>query len=109
MPSVSPPSSPVVDEVDDVTSRDESIPLRREPGRITIGTDPTDDRIAGPCPQGPRPGEPTRGGRPARPGSDRPRRRRSRPAKPAAATCRRPSASACCIAAVFVVAVLSQP
>ena len=32
------------DDLDDVTNRDESVPLRREPGRITIGTDPTDDR-----------------------------------------------------------------
>jgi hypothetical protein len=38
------PLEPVVGEGDDITSRDESIPLRREPGRITIGTDPTDDR-----------------------------------------------------------------
>ena len=62
------PVEPVVDEVDDVTNRDDSIPLRREPGRITIGTDPTDDRSR-PVPRKGRPGEPTRGGRPARSGS----------------------------------------
>jgi phosphatidate cytidylyltransferase len=56
-----------VDETSDITSRDDSIPLRREPGRITIGTDPTDDRSR-PVRKG-RPGEPTRGGRPARSGS----------------------------------------
>ena len=59
---------PIADEIDDVTNRDDSIPLRREPGRITIGTDPTDDRSR-PVPRKGRPGEPTRGGRPARSGS----------------------------------------
>lgn len=51
----------------DVTG-DDSLPLRREPGRITIGTDPTDDRSR-PIPRKGRPGEPSRGGRPARSGS----------------------------------------
>ena len=83
------------------------IPLRREPGRITIGTDPTDDRSR-PMPRKGRPGEPTRGGRPARSGST------ARPPATAGearadATCRRPSPSASCIAVVFVVAVLWQP
>lgn len=55
------------DDTGDLTSRDDSIPLRREPGRITIGTDPTDDRSR-PVRKG-RPGEPNRGGRPARSGS----------------------------------------
>ena len=64
-------SSRVVGEMDDVTNRDDSIPLRREPGRITIGTDPTDDRSR-PVPRKGRPGEPTRGGRPARSGSSGP-------------------------------------
>jgi phosphatidate cytidylyltransferase len=60
------PIDPVL-EVDDVTNPDESIPLRREPSRITIGTDPTDDRSR-PVRKG-RPGEANRGGRPARSGS----------------------------------------
>jgi phosphatidate cytidylyltransferase len=55
------------DDTGDLTNRDDSIPLRREPGRITIGTDPTDDRSR-PVRKG-RPGEPNRGGRPARSGS----------------------------------------
>src|SRR6476659_1384868 len=62
------PIEAIADEIDDVTNRDDSIPLRREPGRITIGTDPTDDRSR-PIPRKGRPGEPTRGGRPARSGS----------------------------------------
>ncbi|MEY2582596.1 MAG: phosphatidate cytidylyltransferase [Ilumatobacteraceae bacterium] len=59
---------PAGDEIADITNRDDSVPLRREPGRITIGTDPTDDRSR-PVPRKGRPGEPTRGGRPARSGS----------------------------------------
>ncbi len=55
------------DDTGDLTNRDDSIPIRREPGRITIGTDPTDDRSR-PVRKG-RPGEPNRGGRPARSGS----------------------------------------
>ena len=86
------PHQPVGDEADDITDRDDSIPLRREPGRITIGTDPTDGRSR-PVPRKGRPGEPSRGGRPARSGSTaRP------PARPGevgtAATCRPPSVSA---------------
>jgi phosphatidate cytidylyltransferase len=62
---------PVFDEVE-TPSRDESAPVRREPGRITIGTDPTDG--AGSRPQSPnrrpRPSDPTgRGARPVRSGS----------------------------------------
>src|SRR5262245_25942722 len=38
----------------DATNRDESAPVRREPGRITIGTDPTDGNMARP-PAGRRP------------------------------------------------------
>ncbi|HEY7626161.1 MAG TPA: phosphatidate cytidylyltransferase [Ilumatobacteraceae bacterium] len=83
-----------IDELDDVTARDvsrdisqdisrdltrdDSLPLRREPGRITIGTDPTDDRSR-PAPRKGRPGDPNRGGRPARSGS--PARPPTRPAK----------------------------
>src|SRR5512143_2974024 len=50
------------DDLDDVTNRDDSLPLRREPSRITIGTDPTDDRSR-PIPRKGRPGEPRGGGR----------------------------------------------
>ena len=47
----------------DATARDESAPVRREPGRITIGTDPTDgqgSRASGPT-RRPRSGTPPRG------------------------------------------------
>jgi phosphatidate cytidylyltransferase len=57
------------------TARDESIPVRREPGRITIGTDPTDGAMARPQPAGrrPRPSEAAaRGPRPGRPAPQRP-------------------------------------
>jgi hypothetical protein len=57
------PGEPVVGEGDDITNRDDSIPIRREPGRITIGTDPTDDRSR-PVPARADRGEPNRGGRP---------------------------------------------
>jgi phosphatidate cytidylyltransferase len=101
------PIETIADEIDDVTNRDDSVPLRREPGRITIGTDPTDDRSR-PIPRKGRPGEPTRGGRPARSGS---------PARPPA----RPTSSGngrdlptaigvgIVLAIVFVVAVLVSP
>jgi phosphatidate cytidylyltransferase len=56
------------------TARDESIPVRREPGRITIGTDPTDGAMARPQPAGrrPRPSEAaSRGPRTGRPAPQR--------------------------------------
>ena len=56
------------DDTGDIIGRDESVPVHRQPGRITIGTDPTGDRSR-PVPRKGRPGEPTRGGRPARSGS----------------------------------------
>ena len=52
-------------------ARDESAPVRREPGRITIGTDPTDGAASRPASSGrrARPGDatsrPGKGGRPA--------------------------------------------
>ncbi|MBI4934656.1 MAG: phosphatidate cytidylyltransferase [Actinobacteria bacterium] len=62
------PEEPLFDDAEP-TARDESAPVRREPGRITIGTDPTDG--ASSRPQGvnrrPRQGDPT--GRGARPGA----------------------------------------
>ena len=47
------------------TGRDESAPVRREPGRITIGTDPTDGAASRPSSAGrrPRPGDATARGR----------------------------------------------
>ena len=99
------PSEPVVGEGDDITNRDDSIPLRREPGRITIGTDPTDDRSR-PVPRKGRPGEPNRGGRPARSGST------TRPAtRPVKSGRDLPTAIGVglLIAAVFVIAVVISP
>jgi hypothetical protein len=61
------PEEPLFDDAE-TTARDESAPVRREPGRITIGTDPTDG--ASSRPQGanrrPRPSDSTgRGARPS--------------------------------------------
>ena len=96
---------PITGEIEDITNRDDSIPIRREPGRITIGTDPTDDRSR-PVRKG-RPGEPTRSGRPARSGSG------SRPAaKPATSSPRDvPTAIGVglLMAAAFIVAVVVGP
>jgi phosphatidate cytidylyltransferase len=98
---------PPTGEVEDVTGRDDSIPLRREPGRITIGTDPTDDRSR-PMPRKGRPGEPTRGGRPARSGTPA----RSTPARPTKSSARdMPTAVGVglLLAAVFLIAVVVSP
>jgi phosphatidate cytidylyltransferase len=50
---------------------DGSVPVRRGPGRITIGTDPTDDRMGRPMPKKTSRGsgrvDPSRGPRPVRP------------------------------------------
>jgi phosphatidate cytidylyltransferase len=97
---------PVLGEGDDITNRDDSIPLRREPGRITIGTDPTDDRSR-PVPRKGRPGEPTRGGRPARSGSTA--RPATRPAKSSGRDLPTAIGVGLLIAAVFVVAVVISP
>ena len=58
-------SEPGLFEVPAATNRDESIPVRREPGRITIGTDPTDGASSRPQSSGrrPRPGDATSRGR----------------------------------------------
>ena len=46
------PAGASADPTGDVVATDESAPLpRREPGRITIGTDPTDDRQGRPMPK----------------------------------------------------------
>jgi phosphatidate cytidylyltransferase len=72
-------------EITDITSRDESMPTRREQGRITIGTDPTDDRSRPVARKG-RPNEAARTGRPAnavasgRPGGGVPKSGRDMPA-----------------------------
>jgi phosphatidate cytidylyltransferase len=100
------PAEPVVGEGDDITSRDDSIPLRREPGRITIGTDPTDDRSR-PIPRKGRPGEPTRGGRPARSGS--PARPPTRPVKGGTRDLPTAIGVGLLIAALFIVAVVVSP
>jgi phosphatidate cytidylyltransferase len=92
------------DETGDITN--DSIPLRREPGRITIGTDPTDDRSR-PIPRKGRPGEPTRGGRPARSGS--PARPSSRSTKSDSRDLPTAIAVGLLIAIVFVISVLVSP
>jgi phosphatidate cytidylyltransferase len=68
-----PDSGPIPFEDIDATGQHESVPVRREPGRITIGTDPTDGAMARPSPSG------RRGGRP----SDPTGRGAARPARPA--------------------------
>ncbi len=100
------PIEPVVGEGDDITNRDDSIPIRREPGRIQIGTDPTDDRSR-PTPRKGRPGEPTRGGRPARSGSTS--RPPARPTKSGTRDLPTAIGVGLLIAAVFVVAVVISP
>ena len=96
----------VVVVADDVTNRDDSIPIRREPGRITIGTDPTDDRSR-PMPRKGRPGEPTRGGRPARSGS--PAHPTSRPTKSSGRDLPTAIGVGLILAAVFVAALVVSP
>jgi phosphatidate cytidylyltransferase len=68
-----PDSGPIPFEDVDATGQHESVPVRREPGRITIGTDPTDGAMARPAPSG------RRGGR----ASDPTGRGSTRPARPA--------------------------
>ncbi|MDP2290479.1 MAG: phosphatidate cytidylyltransferase [Actinomycetota bacterium] len=94
------------------TNRDESAPVRREQGRITIGTDPTDGAASRPTSSGrrPRPGDATsRGGRGARPTTPQ----RSATGKPTGGTGGRdmPTAVAVglAIAAVFIGALLYKP
>jgi phosphatidate cytidylyltransferase len=99
------PIEPLGVDPDDITNRDDSIPLRREPGRITIGTDPTDDRSR-PVRKG-RPGEPTRGGRPARSGSTA--RPTNRPAKANARDLPTAIGVGLLIAIVFVISVIVSP
>jgi phosphatidate cytidylyltransferase len=100
------PIDAVAEDVHDITSRDESIPLRREPGRITIGTDPTDDRSRPVARKG-RPGEPPRGGRPVRSGSTS--RSASRPAKSSGRDIPTAIGVGLLIAAAFVITVVVSP
>jgi len=70
-------------------TRDESVPVRREPGRITIGTDPTDGAASRPTSQGrrARPGDATaRGGKGGRPSSAPNRGKPGAPGKPGKAS-----------------------
>ncbi len=97
---------PIEPIIDDVTNPDDSIPLRREPGRITIGTDPTDDRSR-PVPRKGRPGEQTRGGRPARSGSTA--RPPARPTKSGPRDVPTAIGVGLLMAALFVVAVVLSP
>ena len=94
------------------TARDESVPVRREQGRITIGTDPTDGAASRPSSAGrrPRPGDATARGRSgARPVPSS----RARPAKAVGGTGGRdmPTAIAVglAIAAVFIGALKFKP
>ncbi|MEP7201231.1 MAG: phosphatidate cytidylyltransferase [Ilumatobacteraceae bacterium] len=100
------PVEPLGVDVDDITNRDDSMPLRREPGRITIGTDPTDDRSR-PIPRKGRPGEPNRGGRPARSGSTA--RQSNRPAQANSRDLPSAIGVGLLIAIVFVVSVMVSP
>lgn len=94
------------DQVDDPS---EGIP-RRGPGRITIGTDPTDDRMGRPMPKSrSRSGrvDPARGARPARPGAPA----NTRPPAPVSSPRDMPTAVAVglIIAAAFIGALLVAP
>jgi len=96
---------PVTGEIEDVTS-EQAIPIRREPGRITIGTDPTDDRSR-PVPRKGRPGEPSRGGRPARPGTTG--RVSAKPAKSSGRDLPTAIGIGLIMAAAFIVAIVVGP
>ena len=109
--------SPVFEDAEpdafDVPARDESVPVRREQGRITIGTDPTDGAASRPTSSGrrPRPGDATsRGGKSTRPA---PASTRSGGGKPARGTGGRDMPTAIAvglgIAAVFIGALKYKP
>jgi phosphatidate cytidylyltransferase len=89
----------------DDTERDPSQPVRREPGRITIGTDPTDS-TGRPMPRRGRQDTPGRG-RPARPAPARPGSRVGAP--PPARDMPTAIAVGVAIAAVFLAALLWRP
>lgn len=95
------------EDLDDVTGRDDSQPLRREPSRITIGTDPTDDRSR-PVPRRGRPGDTRTAGRPARPGTSA-RPTATRPAKGGGRDLPTAIGIGLVMAAVFIAAVMIGP
>jgi len=99
------PRQPAVVDVFD--EADPSVPVRRGPGRITIGTDPTDERAGRPMPKGR-----SRSGRvdPSR-GTTRPAPATSRTAPPPPAGRDMPLAVAfgLVLAAVFIAALLWKP
>lgn len=92
--------------------RDESAPVRREQGRITIGTDPTDGAASRPTSSGrrPRPGDATARGRS---GARASAATRPSMGKPAGATTARDMPTAVAVglglAVVFIVAVKYKP
>jgi len=90
----------------DDTERDPSQPVRREPGRITIGTDPTDS-TGRPMPRRGRQDTPSRGRPGARPAPARPGSRVGAP--PAGRDMPTAIAVGVAIAAVFVAALLWRP
>ena len=105
-------SEPGLFEEPAATNRDDSIPVRREQGRITIGTDPTDGASSRPMSSGrrPRPGDATSRGRSgARPATPS----RSGVGKPTAGSSGRDMPIAIAVglglAAVFIGAVKYKP
>ncbi|MDO8391081.1 MAG: phosphatidate cytidylyltransferase [Actinomycetota bacterium] len=112
--------SPLFDEqptglFDDPVPFEEPAPPRREPGRIQIGTDPTDGAMARPISQSrrPRPGEPgARGARPPRPAAPGMAARGPAPKAPGGTKARdMPTAIAVglVLAAVFLGALKTKP
>ncbi len=93
---------------------DGSLPIRRGPGRITIGTDPTDDRMGRPMPKKTSRGsgrvDPGRGPRPSRPSASGGSGNVARSAPPASSR-DMPTAVAVglIIAAAFIGALLFRP
>lgn len=103
-----------VDSFDATDDASGSIPVRRGPGRITIGTDPTDDRMGRPMPKKTsRSGrtDPARGARPVRTGPPGPASSAARTTATAPSPRDLPTAVAVglIIAAVFIGALLFEP
>jgi len=92
---------------------DPSTATRRGPGRITIGTDPTDDRMGRPMPKKNGRGsgriDPTRGTRPVRPSSATGGTTRTTAAVPSSRDMPTAVAVGLIIAAAFIGALLFQP
>jgi phosphatidate cytidylyltransferase len=91
---------------------DGSLPVRRGPGRITIGTDPTDDRMGRPMPKKASRGsgrvDPSRGPRPVRPTSTTGATSRTAP-PPSSRDMPTAVAVGLILAAVFIGALLFEP